>query len=249
MWRTVAGGFLLASKQVRRMFLDCFFKFIGRSGGEVAVYAFVVMSNHFHMAAELLKQASCMSSWARSGLSSFGLKYNRMNNRKGPLAQDRFKSAVTEDAEAMKRLMFYIDWNPVRAGMCDHPSKYPFSSYRYYAMGEVNAWTTHITPPLWYLELGATPEERQKRYQSECDRYYREELLFEESEADDAQALGTKRFQQERRKLLRALGRHWARRTWKTKELRYLAEVSLSLPPSGTAGAVSMSGSPGGGFA
>ena len=45
--------------------------------------------------------------------------------------------------------------------MVKHPKDYKWSSYRYYAYGEEDPL---ITPAKSYLELGETPEERQRAY-------------------------------------------------------------------------------------
>jgi putative transposase len=57
--------------------------------------------------------------------------------------------------------MHYIDLNPKRAGMVDHPEKYKWTSYRYYAYGEPDPL---LTPAPSYVALGITDEERQACY-------------------------------------------------------------------------------------
>lgn len=207
MWRAINGEFFLSSDEVKRAFLDSLFRFLGRSGGEVLVYAFVVMSNHFHGAGELLGDSRPFSCWMRSANSSFAQWLNRKLNRRGPVAQDRPKTVVAEDQQQLKRLMFYIDWNPVRAGMCDHPSEYPFSSYRFYAYGEVNAWTQHLTQPPWYRELGDDDHTRQRRYREECDRYHDGGLIPSEREADTTFLIGEPGSASRRHSLMRAIVR------------------------------------------
>ena len=232
MWRAINGEFFLSSDEVKRAFLDRFFRFFGAASGNVLVYAFAVMSNHFHKAGELVKDSKPLSRWARSAHSSFGQWLNRRLKRRGPVAQDRPKTVVAEDQEQLKRLMFYIDWNPVRAGMCQHPSEYQFSSYRFYAHGEVNPWTRHLTPPKWYLELGDTDEVRRRRYREECDRYEHEGLLPSDEEADNGHAVGKKAFVQRRTVLMKAIGRLLYRKTMKRSDLDYL--VRLAFAPNST---------------
>jgi len=251
MWRAINGEMFLKEDGVKRVYLDRFFKFFGRARGAVMVYAFVAMSNHFHLAAELLKDCRPLSRWIRSAHSSFGLWLNKLLKRRGPVAQDRPKTVVVEDDQHLKRLMFYIDWNPVRAGMCNHPSEYQFSSYRFYAFGEVNAWTKHITPPKWYLALGSTPEERQRRYREECDRYDQEKRLPEKEEADRNHAMGSPRFVARRTLFLRQAslilagsprafpqraGVDASRREMTRSKLRELLDIEFSLAAGPGAG-------------
>ena len=57
--------------------------------------------------------------------------------------------------------MRYIEMNPVRAGMVEHPAQYRWSSYAANAQGIDNAI---IQPHELYLSLGKTPEARQAAY-------------------------------------------------------------------------------------
>ena len=205
MWRAINGEYILHDHETKKMFLDSFFGFKKRSKDKVDLHAFCAMDNHFHAAATQKEDSTHMSNWARSAHCSFALKYNKRNNRRGPVAQDRPKTVLIENQEQLMRVMFYIDWNPVEAGLCSHPSEYPYSSYRYYAYGEENEWTRHLTPPQWYLELGETPEERQRRYRELCDEYYREKRLPTEREADEAVAVGSEEFVRRRRELIATL--------------------------------------------
>lgn len=59
--------------------------------------------------------------------------------------------------------MRYIELNPVRARMVDHPSEYPWSSYQSNAVGVGN---TLITPRPEYERMGNTLEECQTNYQA-----------------------------------------------------------------------------------
>ncbi len=189
-WKAINGEFFLATEEPKRQFLDRLFKFFFRANGSVLVYAFVVMSNHVHTAAELLGDHDPLSCWLRSSFSSFGLWLNRRLGRYGPVAKDRFKTLVVQDQDSLMRLMFYLDWNPVKAGLCRHPSEWKYSSYRYYAYGEVNKWTEHLTPPKWYIALGKTECDRQRKYRILCDKYYNDQNSLSETTADNTYLIG-----------------------------------------------------------
>ena len=102
MWRCINGEFFMETEPMKAMFLNSFFKFMKRARGQVLLYSFCVMSNHFHMAAELLKDSTYMSWWARSGKSSFAQKLNKILGRRGPVGQDRPKTVVVEDKESWR---------------------------------------------------------------------------------------------------------------------------------------------------
>lgn len=211
MWRAINGERFLETCAIKKVFLDRIFRFFGVTDGGVQVFSFVMMSNHFHQAGRILDDHGPLSRWSRSAHSSFGLWLNKKLGRRGPVAQDRPKIQVAEDQEALKRIMFYIDWNPVKAGMCAHPSEYRYSSYRFYAFGETNDWTRHLTPPTWYLESADTPENRQLRYRQDCDRYHQEGRLPDEDreggpEGESVHATGSVQFMMTRNALLSRIG-------------------------------------------
>ena len=62
--------------------------------------------------------------------------------------------------------MRYIELNPVRAGMVDHPVKYRWSSYAANALGVSNAV---LTPQAEYVALGRLPVDRQSVYRGLFD--------------------------------------------------------------------------------
>ena len=49
--------------------------------------------------------------------------------RKGTLWEDRFRSVLVEDGEALHAMAAYIDLNPLRAGLVDDPKDYRWSGY------------------------------------------------------------------------------------------------------------------------
>jgi REP element-mobilizing transposase RayT len=56
--------------------------------------------------------------------------YNRREERRGTLWEERFKSVLVEDSEkALLTMAGYIELNPVRAGMVEDPRKYRHCSY------------------------------------------------------------------------------------------------------------------------
>lgn len=59
----------------------------------------------------------------------FSIWYNHQHNNTGTLWAERFKSVLVEDvSNVLKLIAAYIDLNPVRAGICENPESYPFSS-------------------------------------------------------------------------------------------------------------------------
>lgn len=228
MWRAINGEFMLGSEEAKAASLDRYFRFFPRVKDKIALYAFAAMSNHMHNAAELREDSTWLSSWVRSAHCSIGRWVNKTLGRRGPVAQDRPKTVVAQNQEQLKRIMFYLDWNPVRAGLCKHPSEYRFSSYRYYAFGEINEWTMHLTQPRWYLNLGSTPKARQKAYRVLCDVYRNKEWLPTEEEADCSHFIGSDVAVAQRKALMRTIGRMLAKKLVARPEMDTIAISLLS---------------------
>lgn len=126
----------------------------------VAVHAYVLMSNHFHLLAtpESAKSLPMM-------MQALGRRYvrhfNRVQQRTGTLWEGRYKSTLVQTDRYLLTCMSYIDLNPVRAGIVVRPQDYPWSGYGHYAGLRVDRL---ITPHSLYWELGNTPFAREAAY-------------------------------------------------------------------------------------
>ena len=181
-------------------------------------YAFNIMSNHTHEVGAVKEDEERHSfkagikelgNWMRRAHSCFGQGYNRRHNRQGKVAYDRAKTCEIENKYHVLRVMFYSDANPVRAGMVSHPSKYPYSSYNYYAYGIETEYTQQLTPPEAYMELGESPAERQSKYRQLCDEYLREQGLIEDDPSNEMESrfIGSAVWQHVRRTAARTSAR------------------------------------------
>jgi putative transposase len=190
MWRGHNREHVLESNAEKAAYLealnDTYKKDISTS---IEFHSFVLMGNHVHESGRLIrckkgkleKPLKLFGNWMRNANSRFGAGYNRRHDRQGKVAYDRPKTKEAKEGIDMLRVMFYGDSNPVRAGMVSRPSKYRYSTYRFYALGEKNRFTENITPPPEYMELGDTPEKRQRRYRQMCDIYMRKEGLIDDT--------------------------------------------------------------------
>ena len=58
--------------------------------------------------------------------------YNVKYQRVGHLFQDRFKSEPVDSDAYLLTVIRYIHQNPVKAGLCERPEDYPYSSWKEY---------------------------------------------------------------------------------------------------------------------
>ncbi|MEJ2072836.1 MAG: transposase, partial [Reinekea sp.] len=100
----------------------------------VVIHAFVLMTNHVH----LLVMPSDETALGKM-LQTLGCRYvqyyNHKYGRTGTLWEGRYRSTLVQTENYLLTVYRYIELNPVRAKMVDHASEYPWSSYRYNAVG------------------------------------------------------------------------------------------------------------------
>jgi putative transposase len=58
-----------------------------------------------------------------------GQEYNIRKHRKGAFWEDRYHATAIEKNAHLNRCLVYIDLNMVRAGVVDHPQRWPFCGY------------------------------------------------------------------------------------------------------------------------
>lgn len=101
------------------------------------VHAYVLMTNHVHLLVTPARADSV--SLMMKHLGQRYVQYiNRTYRRTGTLWEGRFRSCLAQDEGYALACYRYIELNPVRAGMVEHPAEYPWSSYRANAQGERN---------------------------------------------------------------------------------------------------------------
>ena len=126
----------------------------------LAVHAYVLMTNHFHILAtgeradSLAKVVQCM------GRRYVGY-FNYLYERTGTLWEGRFRSCPVESARYFFVCHRYVELNPVRAGMISDLATYPWSSYRCNALGHRDDL---VTSHELYMELGGADADRCAAY-------------------------------------------------------------------------------------
>lgn len=149
---------IFAADDDYRFYLQCLKEAADAQG--LAVHAYVLMTNHVH----LLVTPETESSLSKT-MQSIGRRYvqyfNYAYGRTGTLWEGRYKSTLIDSERYLLTCMRYIELNPVRATMVEHPGDYPWSSYRPNAQGAPDVL---IAPHMLYRRLGRADEERQSAY-------------------------------------------------------------------------------------
>ena len=127
---------------------------------EVAIHAYVLMSNHFHL---LVTPQS--SDGLPQMMQAVGRRYVRYFNdsqqRSGTLWEGRYRSTLIQTDRYLLACMAYIDLNPVRAGLVAQAAEYPWSSHGHYIGRQMDKL---VTPHPLVWALGNTPFAREAAY-------------------------------------------------------------------------------------
>jgi putative transposase len=158
------------------------------------IHAYVLMTNHVHL---LLSGATTQAPGHL--MKRLGQRYvqyiNRTYARSGTLWEGRYRSCLTQEPAYVLACYRYIELNPVRAGLTEHPGDYPWSSYRSNGQGEPNAV---IQAHSVYRDLGRDGASRQQAYR-DLFRHALDPGLIDKlrGATNGNYALGSERFEQE----------------------------------------------------
>ena len=160
----------------------------------VNMHAYVLMTNHTH----LLMTPQC-----KDGISlvmqSLGRRYVQYINHQyrwsGTLWEGRHKSSLVQAEPYLLACYRYIELNPVRACMVDHPGEYRWSSYHANAVGAADK---RITRHDLYDALGQTAESRQYTYRELFTNALDKDIVHAiRASAQFSMPLGNSRFKEE----------------------------------------------------
>jgi putative transposase len=157
------------------------------------------MTNHIH----LLVTPDSEDSIAKT-MQSVGRRYvqyfNTTYQRTGTLWEGRYKATLIDSENYLFKCSRYIELNPVRANMVNHPSEYRWSSYRANALGKHDSL---INPHQMYLDLASNKKARQVAYRDTFKAHIDEKTLDEiRHSTQKGWVLGNDRFKDEIERLL-----------------------------------------------
>lgn len=126
----------------------------------VAVHAYVLMGNHFHLLATPTSTDGLPQMMQAVG-RRYVQHFNRRHVRTGTLWEGRYRSTVLDPERYLLPCMVYLDLNPVRAGLVPQAADYAWSSHAHWLGLRHDRL---LTPHTLYWGLGNTPFAREAAY-------------------------------------------------------------------------------------
>ena len=143
------------------------------------VHAYVLMTNHVHLLITPYKSDGL--SKVIQMLGRYYVQYfNHTYQRTGTLWEGRYKATLIDSEHYALGCYRYIELNPVRAGMVNHPAEYPWSSYATNALGKENEL---VVGHVLYRRLGQNSQHRCEAYRGLFDVEISQKTIEEIREA------------------------------------------------------------------
>jgi putative transposase len=101
----------------------------------IEIHAFALMDNHLHLMLTP-REESAMPRFMQCLLSQHARSVNRANSTAGHLWAARYHTTLIESRRHALNTSLYIDANPWRAFLVNHPERSTWTSYRELAFGE-----------------------------------------------------------------------------------------------------------------
>jgi len=92
-----------------------------------SLYAYVLMSNHFHLLLEVDRFPTARI--LQSLLTGYVRRFNKTHRRRGHLFEGRYKAIVCDRDSYLLELVRYIHLNPLRAKMVTQPGQWQWTGH------------------------------------------------------------------------------------------------------------------------
>ena len=120
------------------------------------IHAYVLMTNHVHLLITPLKEHAISEMMQALG-RRYVRYFNNIYQRSGTLWEGRYRSSLVDSESYLFQCMQYIEMNPIRAGLVEHPGEYRWSSYQTNAHARENIL---ITPHALFMAMASNEDER-----------------------------------------------------------------------------------------
>ena len=127
---------------------------------KIQIYHYCLMSNHIHLLI-FSPTMEGMAKFSQMVQRRYAYHYCGIYHWVGNVFQRGYRSiSVDRDAHLLE-CGRYVERNPLKAALAEHPASYKYSSFRYYGCGEFDPL---LTPSPAYLGLADADEARMATY-------------------------------------------------------------------------------------
>lgn len=101
------------------------------------LFGYCLMPNHIHLIIEP-REGNQLSKFMQGLSQTYTIWFNKKYIKVGRLWQGRFKSKLIQKDQYLVDCIYYIETNPVRAGLVGSPANYFWSSYKERVLNSTN---------------------------------------------------------------------------------------------------------------
>jgi len=134
---------------------------------ELEFIQYVIMDNHLHFVIKTVVSGASISQIMQYVKSNIAQQYNRKMGRTGAFWNERFGDVIVEHQNDPEKyfnwLMWYLGFNPVRAGLAGDPRDYKYSAIMAY-LDKNYVSPIKITLHKYFIKLGNTFEDRVEKF-------------------------------------------------------------------------------------
>lgn len=152
----------------------------------------MVTSNHIHLLALDNHEKSVIAQVMHLTAGRTAQEYNQRKNRSGAFWEDRYQSTAIETDNHLVQCMIYIDMNMVRAGVVDHPQKWPYCGYQE-IQGFRQRYTLIDIESLIHI-LGTERDSLKRIYKTWIEDYLKSKKMEREGRWTECIAIGNRDF-------------------------------------------------------
>ncbi|MBI4358276.1 MAG: transposase [Candidatus Omnitrophica bacterium] len=129
------------------------------------LFHYCLMTNHFHLLLQIEK-APELGKIMHEVQLKYARYFKKRRSSVGHVFQEWFRSPRIPEESCYLQCGRYIERNPLKAKIVKQAEDYPYSSARYYVLGEKDDL---MTPNVYCMDLGSTGDERRMRYEEFLD--------------------------------------------------------------------------------
>jgi len=167
---------------------------------------YVITSNHIHLLVLDDAPPGMIAKAMHLVAGATAQQYNRRKKRCGSFWQDRYHATAVDRGQYLRRCLAYIDLNAVRAGIVQHPDRWPYGGYAEIMKKKIRYRLIDVDKLKTLLGLNSSSQHLQLRREWVEERMRQAGLLKREAIWTESVAAGSREFTEKLKAELGAKG-------------------------------------------